>query len=105
MTLTCAAMPRFSSANLPKNLFFLAAFEELALQAACTPAQLAIAWVVRQCLDILTIPGTTHAAHLTENVQPIGSQINDHIIERAGSQPGNSLLTGPGTAPRRNDTT
>ena len=60
-------MPRFQGENLARNL---ALVEELKAHAAaenCTPAQLALAWVLAQRPFIVPIPGTSHAHRLAEN--------------------------------------
>jgi len=60
-------MPRFQSDNLRRNL---ALVEELKAHAAaenCTPAQLALAWVLSRAPYIVPIPGTTHRYRLEEN--------------------------------------
>jgi aryl-alcohol dehydrogenase-like predicted oxidoreductase len=60
-------MPRFQVDNLRHNL---ALVEELKAHAAaerCTPAQLALAWVLSRAPYIVPIPGTSHADRLAEN--------------------------------------
>ncbi|THT97591.1 aldo/keto reductase [Lampropedia puyangensis] len=63
------AMPRFSPQNYPLNMQLLQAFEQLAQQAGCTPAQLALVWLLAQGEHIIPIPGTTSLEHLQEDVQ------------------------------------
>ena len=60
--------PRFRQENFQKNLALVKAIEDLAIQKHCTPAQLALAWVLSQGQDIIPIPGTTKQAHLTNNI-------------------------------------
>jgi aryl-alcohol dehydrogenase-like predicted oxidoreductase len=60
-------MPRFQPEAWPANLRCLAAFRQLAVDQGCTPAQLALAWVLSRGPQVLAIPGTTQAAHLAEN--------------------------------------
>ena len=60
-------MPRFQSENLPRNLPLLQALEELASAKGCTPAQIALAWVLAQGKDIVPIPGTKRRGYLEEN--------------------------------------
>jgi hypothetical protein len=62
------AMPRFSAAHHAVNLELLSGFAALALDAGCTMAQLALAWVLTRGPHVLAIPGTTDTAHLEENV-------------------------------------
>lgn len=62
------AMPRFSAENWHKNLALVDAFNVLAAEAGVTPAQLSLGWVLSRGEHIHVIPGTTHIAHLEENV-------------------------------------
>ncbi len=62
------AMPRFEPAHAAANAALLPALAGLAAQAGCTPAQLALAWLLAQGEHIIPIPGTTQAAHLQENL-------------------------------------
>src|SRR5204862_3430494 len=60
-------MPRFQGDNLGPNL---ALVEELKAHAAaenCTPAQLALAWVLSRAPYMVPIPGTSHRHRLEEN--------------------------------------
>jgi aryl-alcohol dehydrogenase-like predicted oxidoreductase len=61
-------MPRFQGGNFEKNLELVRHIEELAAKKSCTPAQLALAWVLAQGGDIAPIPGTTSQKHLEENL-------------------------------------
>ncbi|WP_414714273.1 aldo/keto reductase [Sphingomonas sp.] len=61
-------MPRFLGDNLLHNLEVVAKFETLAAGIGCTPAQLALAWVLAKDDNIVPIPGTRSIAHLEENV-------------------------------------
>jgi aryl-alcohol dehydrogenase-like predicted oxidoreductase len=61
-------MPRFQGDNFYKNLELVEKIKTLADQKACTPSQLAIAWVLAQGDDIITIPGTKHIKYLEENM-------------------------------------
>lgn len=61
-------MPRFASENYAANLKLLAPFQAIAREVGCTPAQLAIAWLLHLGNDILPIPGTAREDHLRENI-------------------------------------
>jgi aryl-alcohol dehydrogenase-like predicted oxidoreductase len=61
-------LPRFEPENFRKNLEGVAALEQLALTKGCTPAQLALAWVLAQGPHIVPIPGTKRRANLEENL-------------------------------------
>jgi aryl-alcohol dehydrogenase-like predicted oxidoreductase len=63
------AMPRFAPENFAGNLALLAPFIALAESLDCSPAQLAIAWLLRQGAHVIPIPGTTSVSHLKEDLQ------------------------------------
>ncbi len=60
--------PRFQGANFDKNLELVKLIDQLATQKGCTPAQLALAWLLHQGEDIVSIPGTKRVKYLEENV-------------------------------------
>ena len=60
--------PRFQGANFQKNLDLVAKIAELAQHKACTPGQLALAWVLAQGPDIVPIPGTKQINYVDENL-------------------------------------
>ncbi len=59
--------PRFSGANLAANQAFAARLAELAERIDCSPAQLALAWVLAQGERVVAIPGTKKRSRLEEN--------------------------------------
>jgi aryl-alcohol dehydrogenase-like predicted oxidoreductase len=59
--------PRFQGENLRRNLELVAAVERLARARGCTPAQLALAWLLSRGTDIVPIPGTTKFERVQEN--------------------------------------
>ena len=59
--------PRFQGDNFQKNLDVVAQVQTLAREKGCTPAQLALAWLLAQGEDIVPIPGSTSAARVEEN--------------------------------------
>ncbi len=59
--------PRFQGDNLAQNLALVDAVTALADARDCTPAQLALAWLLHRGNDIVPIPGTRHFARLVEN--------------------------------------
>ena len=62
------ANPRFQGENFARNLALVDKVRELAAQKGCTPAQLALAWVLAQWAHIVPIPGTRRRAKLDENL-------------------------------------
>lgn len=60
-------LPRFAGEYLINNLQLAQAFGELAYGKGCTPAQLALAWLLSKGDHIVPIPGTRHRKYLEEN--------------------------------------
>jgi aryl-alcohol dehydrogenase-like predicted oxidoreductase len=60
--------PRFQGENFQKNLQLVQRIQQMAAEKSCTPAQLALAWVLTQGKDIVPIPGTTKRKNLDENL-------------------------------------
>jgi aryl-alcohol dehydrogenase-like predicted oxidoreductase len=63
--------PRFQGDNFKKNLDLVAHVEALAARKGCTPAQLALAWVLRRGTDIVPIPGSKRIERLEENARAV----------------------------------
>ena len=59
--------PRFQGANFQKNLDAVEAVHALARRKGCTPAQIALAWLLSRGEDIFPIPGSTKADRVEEN--------------------------------------
>ena len=68
--------PRFMGQNFQRNLDLVDRVESIARRKGCTPAQLALAWVLAQGNDIVPIPGTKHRARLEENVAAVGIELS-----------------------------
>ncbi|HTC28638.1 aldo/keto reductase, partial [Dyella sp.] len=60
--------PRFQGENFARNLQLVNQVETMAEQKGCTPAQLALAWLLAQGQDIVPIPGTRRRSRLDENI-------------------------------------
>jgi aryl-alcohol dehydrogenase-like predicted oxidoreductase len=74
--------PRFMGENFAKNLELVEAIEEMARRKGCTPAQLALAWVLAQGDDVVPIPGTKHRDRLEENVRALEVKLSaDELAE------------------------
>jgi len=63
-----AYMPRYQGENFYKNLELVEKVKALANEKGCSASQLAIAWVLAQGDDIITIPGTKRVKYLEENI-------------------------------------
>jgi aryl-alcohol dehydrogenase-like predicted oxidoreductase len=62
------AMPRFSPEAYAQNLRLLTQHIALTKRLGCTPAQLALAWLLHQSPTIIPLFGTTRVEHLHENL-------------------------------------
>lgn len=62
------AHPRFQEGNFERNLELLKPIERIAKSHGCSPAQVALAWVLGRGDDIVPIPGTKRRRYLAENV-------------------------------------
>ncbi|XP_039139348.1 probable aldo-keto reductase 1 [Dioscorea cayenensis subsp. rotundata] len=60
--------PRFTGENLEKNKALYVRVENLAKKHQCSPAQLALAWVIHQGDEVVPIPGTTKIKNLDSNI-------------------------------------
>ncbi|MEO8609065.1 MAG: aldo/keto reductase [Chloroflexota bacterium] len=60
--------PRWQEDNLKQNLALVDKIKEIAAAKGCTPAQLALAWVLAQGENIIPIPGTRREKYLRENI-------------------------------------
>ncbi|HCU11003.1 MAG TPA: aldo/keto reductase [Gemmatimonadetes bacterium] len=74
--------PRFQGENFKMNLELVARVEEIAKEHKCTPAQLALAWVLAQGDDIVPIPGTRHPERVEENVGALNIVLSESDLRR-----------------------
>jgi aryl-alcohol dehydrogenase-like predicted oxidoreductase len=74
------SMPRFEPANYAANLKLLEPFTSLAHTVGCTPAQLALAWLLQRGDHIIPIPGTTRVDHLHENLQAADVTVSPEVM-------------------------
>ncbi|MFA4969903.1 MAG: aldo/keto reductase [Sulfuritalea sp.] len=88
-------MPRFEPANYAKNLDLLPEYLRLADEARCTPAQLALAWLLAQGEDIIPIFGTRNVAHLDDNAGAANVKLEPRILERLDALINQKTVTGP----------
>ncbi len=61
-------MPRFQTENLSHNLGLVAQLKELAIGEGCSPAQLALAWLLSRRPFVVPIPGTKQSRWLEANL-------------------------------------
>jgi aryl-alcohol dehydrogenase-like predicted oxidoreductase len=80
-------MPRFQGDNLRRNLALVEEVKAHAAAERCTPAQLAIAWLLSRRKFIVPIPGTSHVERLEQNAAASGLRLSadtqdalDHVF-------------------------
>jgi aryl-alcohol dehydrogenase-like predicted oxidoreductase len=73
--------PRFQGENFAKNLVTADRVRQLASEKGCTPAQLALAWLLTKP-DVIPIPGTSSVTRLEENVRAVEAPLTEREIAR-----------------------
>jgi aryl-alcohol dehydrogenase-like predicted oxidoreductase len=73
--------PRFQGDNFQKNLDLVQRVEEIAGRKRCTPAQLALAWLLAQGDHIVPIPGTKQRRYLDENTASLEIELTSSDLE------------------------
>ena len=76
------SMPRFAPGNHAANLKLLPGYQAMAKEVDCTPAQLALAWLLHQGEHIIPIPGTTRVEHLLDNLGAVKVKLGASILAR-----------------------
>ena len=80
--------PRFQGENLERNVALAERVEALAARKRCTPAQLALAWVLAQGEDLVPIPGTKRRTYLEENLATLTVELTaTELAEIAAALP------------------
>jgi aryl-alcohol dehydrogenase-like predicted oxidoreductase len=74
--------PRFQGEAFHKNLDLVAEIEAIAAEKGCTPAQLALAWVLHQGDDIVPIPGTKRRSYLEDNLGALNVTLGPDDLAR-----------------------
>jgi len=74
--------PRFQGEAFAKNLELVTAVEAMAADKGCTPAQLALAWVLAQGEDIVPIPGTKRRKYLEDNLGALDVTLSEADLAR-----------------------
>jgi len=73
--------PRFQGENFLRNLDLVNRIEKIATQKKVQASQLALAWLLNRGPDIVPIPGTTHIAHLEENVAALSIRFKEGELD------------------------
>ena len=79
---TRARHPRFMGDNFAKNRALVERIEAIAEEKSCTPAQVALAWLLAQGPDVIPIPGTKRIERLEENLAALNVRLAPAEIDR-----------------------
>ncbi|HIJ64128.1 MAG TPA: aldo/keto reductase [Rhodospirillaceae bacterium] len=74
--------PRFSGDNFSRNLALAEVVKSIADEKGCTPAALALAWVLARDPQIVPIPGTKHLGYFVENLAAAEVQLSAGDLDR-----------------------
>ena len=74
--------PRFQKGNIEQNYKLVEQLEVMAKDKNCTPAQLALAWVLHQWSGIVPIPGTKRVKYLEENAAAVEIKLSVDELKR-----------------------
>jgi aryl-alcohol dehydrogenase-like predicted oxidoreductase len=91
--------PRFQGENFQKNLQLVDRVEQLAAEKRCTPAQLALAWVLAQGEDMVPIPGTKRRLYLDENLGALDVRLTAADLARIDETVPRGSAAGPRYTP------
>ena len=86
--------PRFQGENFQRNFDVVNRLEEVAHEKRCTPAQLALAWVLAQGDDIVPIPGTKRRKYLQENIGALNVDLTAADLARIDEVAPSHAFTG-----------
>jgi len=89
-----SAMPRFAPDNYAANLKLLTPYKALAQEAGCTPAQLALAWLLHKAPHIVPIPGTTSVEHLHDDLGAVNVRLDAGLLARLEALVNQRTVTG-----------
>lgn len=92
-------MPRFQPEHWARNAALLPKWHALADTAECTPAQLALAWLLSRGDHVVPIPGTTSLPHLIEDLAAAELAIAPATLDHAGELIATATVSGPRYAP------
>jgi aryl-alcohol dehydrogenase-like predicted oxidoreductase len=73
--------PRFQGENFAKNIALADRVTELAAEKKCTPAQLALAWLLNRHDDVIPIPGTSNLERVAENARAADIELSDAELD------------------------
>ena len=88
------AMPRFEAAHFAANQKLLMPFLEIAREQHCTPAQLALAWLLTKEPGLIAIPGTQNILHLEENWAASSLRLSEAVMQKLDALINNQTVSG-----------
>jgi len=88
-------MPRFQEPHFSENRKWLPEYRAIAEDAGCTPAQLALAWVLQHGDNMHVIPGTTSAEHLEQDFAALRVELSADVVERVDALVNSETVSGP----------
>ncbi len=88
-------MPRFQPEAYAANLRLLPPYLALAREFGCSPAQLALAWLLAQGEHVLVIPGTAQVAHLEDNLGANALRLTPQQVQRVDALINRDTVVGP----------
>ncbi len=89
------AMPRFQTENYAANLRLLEPYLKIAGDASCTPAQLALAWLLTRGEHVVPLQGTARIDHLQENMGALDISLSAETLARVDALINQSSVVGP----------
>jgi aryl-alcohol dehydrogenase-like predicted oxidoreductase len=88
------AMPRFAPEAYAANLKLLEGYRAIAREVGCTPAQLALAWLLHRGEHIIPIPGTTRVEHLHDDLGAADVRLDAGTLARLDALINERTVTG-----------
>ena len=89
------AMPRFTPDNYGKNRALLGPYRQIAGELGCTPAQLALAWLLAKSPSVIAIFGTRNPEYLEENVGGAAVKLEQTIVLQLDQLINQHTVVGP----------
>jgi len=86
--------PRFQGENFARNLALVDRIKEIAREKGCTPAQLALAWLLAQGPDVVPIPGTKRRDRLEDNLGALNVHLSINDLARIAEQAPRGIAAG-----------
>lgn len=88
-------MPRFQPDNWPKNMALYQEYARIAEDVGCTPAQLALAWILAKGEHLIPIPGTKHIDYVVENFGAVDLELEPSVVAKLDALINQDTVAGP----------